>query len=144
MKNSIKIHKFHIKNLNKTGDRAIGFVENIESINIPESIEKKIDSEIIHNENFIKLIKNKDKNRDLIKLFSILKLNNIQSFFQELDKDKDNLNDSIKIINREIIDEESINNMIDRIVVIHKIAIIKQIFSEERISCAEETIKNYK
>lgn len=144
MKDKLKIHKFHIKNLNKTDSRAISFVESIESIDIPKSVEDKIEKEIIKSRFFSKLIKDRTKNKNLVRLFSILKLSNIQLFFKELEKDKDTMHLIIKVINREIIGEEYINNMIERIVVIHKIAIIKQIFSEERISSAEEAIKNYK
>ena len=144
MKDNLKIHKFHIKNLNKTDSRAISFVESIESIDIPKSVEDKIEKEIIKSRFFSKLIKDRSKNKNLVRLFSILKLSNIQLFFKELEKDKDTMHLIIKVINREIIGEEYINNMIERIVVIHKIAIIKQIFSEERMSSAEEAIKNYK
>lgn len=140
-----KLHKFHVRNLNKTQNRAIDFVESIEEIKIPEQSEKTILNDIINNKLFIELLGDKEKSKKMIKLFSVLKLNNIQSFFKNLEEiDRSKLFEAIKLVNKDILSDGDVQNMVDRIIVIHKIAIIKQIFSEQRISSAESAIKNYK
>lgn len=138
---SDQLHKIHLKSLTKTESKIIDFAKDKEGIEISSDHNDKIKS-ILSNENLNHLF-NENKDKELIKLFSMLDLSNIQNFFNKSEKlDPKKLQKLSKNINLLSKNDKDIEEMIERILIIYRMVLIKKIFSSERINDCLNSIKN--
>ncbi len=140
---SDNLHKLHLKTLAKTDSKVVSFVEDIENIKINTNQNDKIRS-ILSDKNLNYLLE-QNKDSELIELFSLLNMGNIQSFINKVEKiDPKKIQKLTKNINLLSSGNDNIENMIERILVIYRMTLIKKIFSDDKLNDCINVIKNYK
>ena len=120
------IHKFHINGIKQKIDKKVlEYVKNEEEITIEPHHNKEI-SDIIYK--IEDLIEN-EKSEEIVKLMSIIDMENIISFFSKTEKEE-NIKTMIKSINKGAKVDNDIKNLVERTKNIHKIDILKNILKK--------------
>lgn len=138
------IHKIHIKNTTKATNKQVDFIESIESIKRNEKLIKALSSSVI-SVDFLNKVVSDNKTIELLKLVSFSEMSQMKNFLNILiNGDKITLIKFLQALNKNSVSDSDLKNLAERIVVVHKMTLIKNIFSDERINSAGEAIKNYK
>tara|TARA_B100002019_G_C21272131_1_gene602976 strand:+ start:292 stop:717 length:426 start_codon:yes stop_codon:yes gene_type:complete len=138
------IHKIHVKNLTKTNNKQIGFVEKVESVKVSEKSEEFFRENLLNRE-FLKSVIGDEKTMELLKFLSYMDMSKLRSFFNSaISGDKKVLTKLLQTVNRGSSNDKELKNLAERIVVVHKMMVLKSIFSNDRIKSAQEAVKNYK
>ena len=131
------IHKFHINGIKQKIDKKVlEYVKNEEEITIEPHHNKEI-SDIIYK--IEDLIEN-EKSEEIVKLMSIIDMENIISFFSKTEKEE-NIKTMIKSINKGAKVDNDIKNLVERTKNIHKILLLKSVFKKNKIDILKNILK---
>tara|TARA_B100000700_G_scaffold267699_1_gene307815 strand:+ start:85033 stop:85443 length:411 start_codon:yes stop_codon:yes gene_type:complete len=131
------IHKFHINGIKQKIDKKVlDYVKNEEDIIIEQKYKKDINNIINSTEEYIE----QDKLNDVIKLMSIIDMENIVSFFSKIEDDE-KVKNLVKLINNGAKKDNDIRNLVERTKKIHKILLLKSVFKKNKIDILKNILK---
>ena len=140
----LNIHKIHVKNAGQTTSREIEFIESIESIEDNNKVQRALKNKIL-NKKFLESAVKDDKTLSLLRFMSNVEMKNLRNFLNlALNGDKITLIKLLKELNKSSGKDSDIGDFAERVMVAHKMMVLKSIFSPERINSAQEAVKNYK
>lgn len=131
------IHKFHINGIKQKIDKKVlEYVKNEEDITIEPHHNKEISDIIFKIEDLIE----NEKSEEIVKLMSIIDMENIISFFSKTEKEE-NIKTMIKSINKGSKVDNDIKNLVERTKNIHKILLLKSVFKKNKIDILKNILK---